>query len=80
MSDPSMRERLKATTEGREEPSRAMFPARPMSEWHEDKGPKLWWKFPVVEPPYSGSPGDDDFPDYVTHWTDIVVPNEPGQD
>jgi hypothetical protein len=53
--------------------------ARPISEWHEDKGTKLWWKFPVVEPPYCGSPGDDDFPDHVTHWTDVVVPTAPAE-
>lgn len=50
--------------------------ARPLAEWHEDHGDCLWWKFPVVEPPYVGSPLDDDFPDYLTHWTRIVVPKE----
>ena len=54
--------------------------ARPLSEWHEDHGDKLWWKFPVVEAPYCGSPLDEDFPDYVTHWTDIIVPSEPGHE
>lgn len=51
--------------------------ARPLDEWHEDYGHALWWYFPVVEPPYCGSPLDDDFPDYVTHWTTIHVPEEP---
>lgn len=51
--------------------------ARPRAEWHEDDGPALWWKFPVEEPPYAGSPLDDGFPDYVTHWTPIDVPQEP---
>jgi hypothetical protein len=32
--------------------------ARPLEEWHEDMGPKLWWKFPIEEPPYVGSPLD----------------------
>ena len=32
--------------------------ARPLSEWHEDIGPVLWWRFPVVEPPYVGTPLD----------------------
>lgn len=27
-------------------------------EWHEDDGPVLWWKFPIVEPPYVGTPLD----------------------
>lgn len=32
--------------------------ARPLSEWHEDIGPVLWWWFPVREPPYVGTPLD----------------------
>ena len=32
--------------------------AKPLSEWHEDIGPVLWWKFPINEPPYIGSPLD----------------------
>lgn len=32
--------------------------ARPLAEWHEDMGPMLWWKFPIDEPPYVGSPLD----------------------
>lgn len=31
---------------------------RPLSEWHEDMGPMLWWKFPLFEPPYVGTPLD----------------------
>lgn len=42
---------------------------RPRDDWHEDDGPVLWWKLPVSEPPYAGTPLDDDFPEYVTHWT-----------
>lgn len=48
--------------------------ARPASDWHEDMGPVLWWRFPVVEPPYAGTPLDSDWPDYVTHWTPISIP------
>lgn len=48
--------------------------ARPLEDWEEDDGPVLWWNFPVVEPPYVGTPIDDDFPGYVTHWTKIAVP------
>lgn len=48
--------------------------ARPLAEWHDDMGDVLWWKFPVNEPPYCGSPLDSDWPDYHTHWTPIVVP------
>jgi hypothetical protein len=32
--------------------------ARPISEYHEDMGAVLWWKFPIEEPPYVGTPGD----------------------
>lgn len=31
---------------------------RPLSEWHEDMGDQLWWKFPIEEAPYCGSPLD----------------------
>lgn len=51
--------------------------ARPIAEWHEDMGPKLWWRFPVVEPPYVGDPRWEDFPDHYTHWTDMPVPWDP---
>lgn len=50
----------------------------PRDEWHADDGDVLWWRFPVTEPPYVGSPLDgDDFPDYVTHWTRCPVPTMP---
>ena len=51
---------------------------RPYEDWQEDMGPCLWWKFPIGEPPYVGTPGDDDFPDdFVTHFTRIPVPEKP---
>jgi hypothetical protein len=31
---------------------------RPSSEYHKNMGPVLWWKFPVNEPPYCGTPND----------------------
>jgi hypothetical protein len=43
----------------------------PLSEWHEDLGPVLWWFFPVEEAPFCGSPGDSDWPGYHTHWTPL---------
>lgn len=43
-------------------------------DWHEDDGDVLWWAFPVREPPYVGTPLDDDFPAYVTHWTRLGPP------
>lgn len=72
---------------------------RSIDDWGEDMGPQLWWKFPVDEEPYSGTPNDhgrtievavDDgvnrtartfdvapFPDYLTHFTPIIVPIRP---
>lgn len=29
-----------------------------IDEWCEDDGPVLWWKLPVDEPPYCGTPND----------------------
>lgn len=52
--------------------------ARPLSEWDEDNGAVLWWRFPVDEPPYCGHPNCDDWPGYHTHWTPLVVPGAPG--
>lgn len=51
--------------------------ARPRSEWHEDMGPMLWWRFPVEEPPFAGTPLDEDFPEGCTHFTEIEVPPFP---
>lgn len=31
---------------------------RSFHEWHEDIGPVLWWKFPIEEASYCGSPLD----------------------
>lgn len=50
---------------------------KPVEEWHEDVGECLWWHFPIVEPPYCGIPLDIDFPDYVTHFTKVIIPMEP---
>lgn len=29
-----------------------------IDEWSEEDGPVLWWKFPIDEPPYCGTPLD----------------------
>lgn len=50
---------------------------RPLSEWHEDLGEALWWRFPIEEAPYSGSPLDTNWPGYHTHWTPIIIPAPP---
>lgn len=35
---------------------------RPFDEWHEDHGDVLWWLWPIDQPPYCGTPLDDDWP------------------
>lgn len=51
--------------------------ARPLEEWGEDYGDVMWWKFPIEEPPYVGSPLDANWPAYHTHWTTIPMPQPP---
>lgn len=60
----------------------------PASEWHDDDGDVLWYRLPVAEPPYVGSPLDtnwDDEPfaillngetraEYFTHFQHIHTP------
>lgn len=50
---------------------------QPLAEYHEDMGPVLWWRFPIEEPPYVGSPLYTDWPGAHTHFTTIIVPDEP---
>lgn len=45
--------------------------ARPGEEWHEGEGAVMWWRFPMEEPPWAGTPLDSDWPGYHTHWTPI---------
>lgn len=60
---------------------RAMADLEPLTalqrfeQWSESDGPVLWWRLPVDEPPFLGSPLDSDWPGYHTHWTRI--PNNP---
>jgi hypothetical protein len=59
----------------------AAMNARPLDEWDEDTGTALWWRFPIEEPPYCGSPNCDNWlPDYYTHWTPLIVPDAPKGD
>lgn len=54
---------------------------KPLDEWHEDMGPMIWWRFPIKEPPYCGSPLDEDWTDdYFTHFTPIPKPHQEGGD
>ncbi|MFB5403342.1 hypothetical protein ACE40D_09710 [Enterococcus avium] len=61
-----------------EEPQKVI--AQLSEKWHEDIGPVLWWDFPVEEPPYCGTPLDDDFPKYKTHLTELHIPDEVEQE
>ncbi len=42
------------------EPSRSdmIEGVRVLAEWAHEYGPVLWWKFPIDEPPYVGTPDD----------------------
>lgn len=55
---------------------RVTEPPKPIDEWHEDYGDVLWWKFPIDEPPFCGTPLDSDWPDYHTHWTPLIIPDQ----
>lgn len=46
-------------------------------DWHEDHGDVVWWWFPIVEPPYVGTPMDSDWPGCHTHWSALDVPQRP---
>lgn len=55
--------------------------ARPAAEWHEDLHDVLWWRFPIEEPPYCGSPLDTHWQEHelekvFTHWSPIPIPHE----
>lgn len=52
-----------------------------LEEYHEDAGPVLWWR--DGEPPYAGTPLDDDWPgdDYYKGWTPLPEwPDPPPED
>ena len=49
---------------------------RPLADWHEDDGAVVWWKIPVDEPAWIGTPLDDGWPGYHTHWTPHPKPPE----
>lgn len=66
-------ELVEAAKARQHEPPEAI--ARPASEWHEDHGTVLWWHEGYGEPPYVGSPLNDDWEDGLfTHWTPIPNP------
>lgn len=43
---------------------------RKFDDWYEDASPMLWWRHPVSEPPYCGTPYDEDWP-----WAKSDEPN-----
>ncbi|KAF1303688.1 hypothetical protein [Enterococcus sp. JM9B] len=59
-----------------DEPQAEKVEAHLAEHWSEDVGDCLWWNFPVEEPPYCGTPLDEHFPKYKTHFTTIDMPNE----
>lgn len=59
-----------------DEPQAEKVEARLAEHWNEDMGDVLWWDFPVEEPPYCGTPLDEQFPKYKTHFTTVVMPSE----
>ena len=52
-----------------EAPPASAVPVRTLAQYHEDFGVVTWWRFPVDEPAWIGTPNDDDWPGYHTHWT-----------
>lgn len=58
-----------ARGDGRPWASPAVSDARPIDEWGEDMGDMLWWKFPIEEAPYVGTPLDCGY----TVETEVVV-------
>lgn len=58
------------------EPQAEKVEARLAEHWNEDMGDVLWWDFPVEEPPYCGTPLDEHFPKYKTHFSTIDMPTE----
>lgn len=50
---------------------------KPGEEWAHEMGDVLWWRFPIIEPPYCGSPNAVDWPGYHTHFTPIPEVREP---
>lgn len=59
-------------------PTPAPLCAHPGESYHDDHGFVLWWRFPINEPPWVGTPNCEDWPGYHTHWTPLPpAPTEP---
>lgn len=63
-------------------PVRESVEAIPADQWHEDDGAVLWWRLPVDEAPYCGTPLDGAMwtEDYYTHFTRLVIPTTDVED
>ena len=50
----------------------------PAAAWHDDIGDVLWWRLPIAEPPYCGSPLGSDWPEEAsyTHWSRLPTNGE----
>jgi hypothetical protein len=75
------RDRLHAEVERLRAELARLTTLRPASEWRDDDGDVLWWRLPVEEPPYVGSPMEYGWrDDYYTHfsplpdWVSQVLP------
>ena len=54
--------------------------AWPAEHYHEDFGPVLWYRFPIEEAPWCGTPNDSDWPGYHTHFQvlpELPIPVDP---
>lgn len=51
---------------------------KPIDEWHEDIGACFWTRFPIDEPYYAGSPLDEHWPEYHTHFIPMSVIGKDG--
>jgi hypothetical protein len=50
------------------------------ADWSEEFGAVLWWRAPIGDPAYCGSPLDTNWPGGFSHWTPMLVPMALRQD
>lgn len=44
------------------------YTLRSIKSWHEDDGDVIWFRLPIEEAPWCGTPFDSNWPGYHTHW------------
>lgn len=54
--------------------------AHHIHEWDPSDGPVLWWRDPIKEPPYVGTPDDDGFDEGYKWWSYIDIPEIPKEE